>query len=332
MRRRPSERRGRGTERPRPIRRTLAPIRLWLYGAVLLTILVARFLPGTRSDGRFDREVEPSTDTLVVSGLGLAPDLIDGLVREYQRQYPEIPIRFREGGTKHALEDVLNQKANVAFLSRPLTDEESAIVRSVGDTLRAFPIALGATAVITSRDTPLDSLSVDDLRALVQGQAPSGWSGPPSRVYAPDPNLGLWTHLMRGFGLSETATEPITWLPHDTDVAEAVRRDRGSLGIVSTLALGTAAGDSSWKSVRVLGVSDSLSSPPSEAAIANGQYPLYHYLYVSCLSRTRGQAAPFVTFLVSGRGQRFVRREGYLPARDVAHEVMLVQKPIGASG
>lgn len=327
MPRRTIEDRGR-PRRPAPFGSNWNPIRFWLYGAVILTILIARFLPGTEPTGVGSGE--GTGDTLVVSGLSLAPDLIRKLAAEYQRQYPEVPVRFREGGTKHALEDVLNHRANVAFLSRPLTAEETAIVRSVGDTVRAFPIALGATIVITSRETPIDSISVEAVREMVQGGTPPGWTAERPRIYAPDPNLGLWTHLMQGFGLTDEVTEPIHWLPHDTDVATAVTRDRGSLGIVSSLALRPAPEDSAWKAVRVLG--DSMSVPPSEAAVANGQYPFYHYLYASCLARTRGQAAPFVSFLVSARGQHFVRREGYLPARDVAHEVLLVQKPLGVSG
>jgi len=39
----------------------------------------------------------------------------------------------------------------------------------------------------------------------------------------------------------------------------------------------------------------------------------------------------FVTHLFSGRGQRTVKRLGFLPAREVAREIVLTTDPIGTS-
>jgi hypothetical protein len=71
---------------------------------------------------------------------------------------------------------------------------------------------------------------------------------------------------------------------------------------------------------------------PGESEVATGEYPLFHYLYVACRPRGGVQASGFVSFLSSGRGQRLVAREGYLPARDVPREIQLTNKPVATAG
>ena len=70
---------------------------------------------------------------------------------------------------------------------------------------------------------------------------------------------------------------------------------------------------------------------PGEDEIATGDYPLHHYLYVSCRPDGGIQGSMFVTHLFSGRGQRTVKRLGFLPAREVAREIVLTTDPIGTS-
>jgi ABC-type phosphate transport system substrate-binding protein len=67
-------------------------------------------------------------------------------------------------------------------------------------------------------------------------------------------------------------------------------------------------------------------------AVATGEYPLFHYLYVSCRPGSGALASGFVTFLSSGRGQRLVSRAGYLPAREVPRPIQLTSRPIGSQG
>ncbi len=171
---------------------------------------------------------------MVLAGLDLAPGLIPRLADEYHKLYPEVAFRVNRGGTKHALQDLINREADVAFLSRPLTADEEAIVHSVGDSTLSYPIALGGIAVLAALGLPADSLQVDDLRRLMVGERARRFApGMETRIrlYAPDPNLGLWTSLTTQLDLPDTASSSVYWEEDDLRVAQAVAQDPAWAGL-----------------------------------------------------------------------------------------------------
>ena len=322
-------------KQPKGIWRRLARARFLLYGAVLLVILLVRFLPEVRD--RVDGRGAPGSleGRLVLSGLDLAPRLIPRVAAVYQDLYPEHEIRIRPGGTRQALEDLLNRRANVAFLNRPLTFDEEEIVRGVGDSTLSFPIALGAIAVLAARGAPIDSLPVGKLRAWLRERRADGSrfaGGGEVRFYAPDPNLGLWEALLRQLDLPASVGEEVYWLASDLEVAEAVARDPHGIGFASLLALDRDLDRLAVRALRVPRGGEASAVPPSAEEVATGAYPLYHYLYAACRPQGGALASGFVSFLYSGRGQRLVAREGFLPARDAPREIYLTSRPLPVDG
>ena len=313
---------------------TLLKNRFWFYGLAILAILAVRFVPELRSYVDQSKTQAPDPNRLTVSGLDLAPVLIPRLADAYGRLYPEQDMRIRSGGTRQALEDLFNRNADVAFLSRPLTEEEEAIVRSIGDTALAFPVALAGIALLASEQTAIDSVPVADLKSWLDpaGSGSDALAGLPDRVYAPDPNLGLWTALTGQLGLPEEVRPEVVWLASDHEVAEAVRNDRRAIGFASVLALPANLSRLGVRAIRVTGSSDKVAVTPVADEVATGEYPLYHYLYVACRPRGGALASGFVSFLHSGRGQRLVAREGFLPARNVPREIHLTSEPVGKAG
>jgi phosphate transport system substrate-binding protein len=320
------------TRAPDGIFGTVLRYRFWIYGVVLLGLIIFRGLPILRSQLERYREEELPANRLTLAGLDLAPVLIPRLADAYQRLYPEQDLRLLTGGTRQALEDLFNQRADVAFLNRPLTAEEEEIVRSVGDTALAFPIALGAIAILGSGESLVDSLPVAELRQWLQGGERARPQRRPQRIYGPDPNLGLWTALTEQLDLRGADGREVVWLADDQQVAEAVRNDPGSVGFASLLALPTDLSRLGVQAIRVTGAPEQPAAVPRDEEVATGEYPLFHYLYVACRPQGGTLASGFVTFLHSGRGQRLVAREGFLPARNVPREIQLSSEPVVKAG
>jgi phosphate transport system substrate-binding protein len=322
---------GNGTTRGGRLRSRLLAARYWVYGAIVLALVLLRVMPGVREQIRARRGVQVQTkNMLVLSGMDLAPVLIPRLAATYRELYPDVQVRIRGGGTRQALEDLFNRRADVAFTSRPMTAAEEAIVRAAGDTALTFPIALGGIAVLASSGAPIDTLQVGDLRAILRGDRPrllAGLDRGEAHLYAPDPNLGLWTALMEQLGLPDSTGVKVTWLAGDHEVIQAVAEDRNALGFASTLALPEDLARQGVKALPIRADRAAAASRPSEGAVAAGEYPIYHYLYVSCRPDGGPLASGFVSFLSSGRGQRLVEREGFLPAREVPREIQLSRKP-----
>lgn len=294
--------------------------RVLLYAVALLVLAAFRFVPSLRF---WPTRTDEPAPRFLVSGLDLAPTLIARLAKDYQRLAPAVDLRLLPGGTKQSLEDLLNRRADAAFLSRLPTREESAIIRSARDSILSYPIALGGIVLLAGAEVTEDSIHVRELRRWLKEER----GGP--KIYAPDPNLGLFTALCVSLGIPERAPAHLSWLASERDVLDAVGNDPGSVGIVSSFTLPPDLARSSAHVLAVKGDTSGAAFTPSAEEIARGDYPLHHYLYVSCRADGGGEAAAFVTHLYSGRGQRLVSHLGFLPAREVAREIVLTKPPVG---
>ncbi len=296
--------------------------RFWIYGVIVLTLFTLRVFPELKGQLEKVLSEKPRDNLLILSGLDLAPTLIPRLADAYQGLYPDHEIRIKAGGTRRALEDLFNQRADVAFLSRPLTVEEESIVHSIGDTALAFPIALGAIAVLAPVRSELDSLSVEQLsRWILELREGKETSDRKVHLYAPDPNLGLWTALTEQLGLSDSVEGEFIWLASDREVALAVGQDRHGLGFASLLALPPGLERLGVRTVPLTGSPNEDAVIPESEELATGLYPLYHYLYAVCRPRGGAIASGFVSFLHSGRCTRLVSR--------VAADPTVLSRPFG---
>jgi ABC-type phosphate transport system substrate-binding protein len=266
--------------------------------------------------------------TITLAGKELAPGMIERLAANYHREYPRLHVELEDGGSVRALEALANRRAGVGLLYRPPTNDEQKIIKkAVGDTVLYFPIALGGIEVLANKAWPSDSLALNDLRAFMRDEDVKNVE----RLYAPDPNDGLWDAFLSGLGLSEDSAEVrrVTFFKDEADVARAVAADPSSLGIASTLSMPDSLGELGVRALKIIPDSGGPAVEPGYEQIGYGEYPLYHYLYAACLANGSVRAAMFVTHLTSDRGQRQVERSGVLPARQTLREIYLTRKPVG---
>jgi ABC-type phosphate transport system substrate-binding protein len=137
-------------------------------------------------------------------------------------------------------------------------------------------------------------VTLDALRALASGRPVSGVQ----RLYAPDPNSGLWDAFRAKLNLplqEEKAAPDVIFLKDDSTVVEAVRADYQALGLVSSFTL---PGGVQSRGVRTLGLREVPGAaavyPDLETTYA-GDYPLWSYLYLGCRPRGGIQGSMFVT-------------------------------------
>jgi len=192
-----------------------------------------------------------------------------------------------------------------------------------------YPIALGGIALLGNPSSGLDALAMNDLRRFLRDERDPRFD----RLYAPDPNQGLWDAFRSGLGFSPDAPVPegTTFLVDESAVLQAVAADPRGIGIASTLTLPDSAG---IRGVRVLAIrpdTAAVAVQPGYEQVGYGEYPLYHYLYVGCLKDGSVRGAMFVTFLTGDRGQRQVERAGFLPARQTWRPISLTRHPLGSS-
>lgn len=310
------------------------PVRLQIRVIIYILIIAALFLIRGRPDVRdLLRQATggAAADTvLIVSGADQAPALMDRLLADYRRDYPRLRIVVRGGGSAQALEDLINGRAGAAVMSRPpLAGEQKLFAAARGDTVVWHPIALGAIVVVGAAGVPDTSVELETLRRLAGG----GSGGDAPRLYAPDPNHGLWDALRQRLELppdpGEQAPPGVVFLADEQAVAEAVRAEPGAIGVVSSFALGADPGAAGLRALAVAAAGGGAPARPLSEEIASGAYPLWHYLHIGCRGRGGIQASKFVTHLTSPRGQRQIERTEFLPARVLPREILLDRRPPG---
>jgi ABC-type phosphate transport system substrate-binding protein len=307
-------------------RRTWFLVRLAIYVAVVAVLYVVRGEPDWRAVGRLLGGARDGPAELIVAGSDLAPRLIPPLLDHYRRDYPDLTVNLTGGGTNQALEDLLNRRADVAFLLRPPTAEEQAQLRAVdGDTAVVVAIAIGGLAVVTAAGADSSALDLAAVRRLLA----TGIIGGCERLYAPDPNDGLWDAARLRLEGPKVPGDAVVFLADAAAVVGAVTQDVGACGLVSTLTVDLEVGGP--LSPRPLHAgADQTPARPTYANLVTGAYPLYHWLYVACRGRGGIEGTKFVTHLASARGQRQVRRAGAVPARQVAREILITREPPGS--
>jgi ABC-type phosphate transport system substrate-binding protein len=267
--------------------------------------------------------------TLILSGEDLAPALVQHLVASYHRDYPRPDIRVLGGGTNQALEDLINDRADVAFLSHPPTADEQQLFRGAGgDTAAWYPIALGGIVLLRGKQTAATPLALDDLRLSLRDPEAAGYD----HLYVPDPNTGLWDAFLAALDLPSSegpAPARVVFLVDEAAVLDALRADHRSLGLASSFTLPA---DLAGRDLQIVALRPEPAGEPvlpDLEALAAGNYPLWHYLYVCCRGHGSGEGSKFVTWVTGDRGQRRIEREGFLPARRVLLEIHLTRQPVG---
>jgi ABC-type phosphate transport system substrate-binding protein len=304
-------------------------VRLAFYLLVVVVVFLLRGPSLQRSGGGFRFPAESDTvTTITMVGRELAPELVPQLVSNYHRSFPRLHVNVAEGGTLWALEALANGRAAVGLLYRPPTNAEKELLRSaVRDSVLVFPIALGGIAVLSNDRSGIDSLAANDLRRFLRDGSGPGFD----RLYAPDPNQGLWDAFRTSLGFSGDAPAPahVVFLKDDAAVVQAVAVDARSVGIASTLSLPDTVDAFGVHTVAIRGDEGGPAVWPEYERIGYGEYVLYHYLYAACLANGSVRGAMFVTHLTSDRGQRQIERAGFLPARQTSRTIYLTRRPIG---
>jgi ABC-type phosphate transport system substrate-binding protein len=304
-------------------RRTWFLVRLAVYVAVVATLALVKGGVGWRRIAGA-LKADHAHPSLVIAGRDLAPELVDVLVGKYRLDYPDLELTVRGGGTNQALQDLINGRADVAFLyRRPDADEMRLFRAADGDTAIVVPVAMGGIVLLAPQSGDTAALALPQLEALLAG----GPADTTPALYAPDPNDGLW-QAFQGEA-QPPASARVVLLADAAAVLAAARDGGGALGLASTLTLPADLAAAGVRTVSLIVDGESAPAAPTTENLAAGRYPLRHRLYAACRATGGIEAGKFLTHLAGGRAQRQVERAGYLPDSRVLRDIVLTRHPVG---
>lgn len=250
----------------------------------------------------------------------------------FMRVHPAATVTLDRTSTESGWQALLDGKADVALLSRPISAAEVTAATRDGRRPVVLPVGFDQLVWIVHESNPATALPWSPATGILPGPRGGGegpprwgrwlaeadWTETPLTVHGPGKGSGSRWHLEKLLGGTTGWTGPIQDHESIADVAAAVAGDRGGLGLVGT----AAAGRPGIRSIALELPDDA--RPPEDAVPGSERMPDFRPLFMAVMAPAQGEwPAPlreFVAYVLSYSGQLDVAKDGLAPlARGEIH-------------
>lgn len=247
-------------------------------------------------------------EALVLQGSTTVLPIAQRAAEAFKKLHPEASVTVRGGGSGVGIAGLLDGTCDIAMSSRKIKESELKIAQGKGITVKEFPIAIDALAVIVHPSNPVKNLTLSDLKRIYTGEV-TNWKvlqGFDSKVVVVSRDSASGTfecfnHLVLG---EAPLTPRALYQASNKGVVTVVATTKGAIGYV-----GLAYVEPRVKAISVEGVA------PSIETVRSGRYPLKRELFFYTRGEPQGLAKSFIDFVLSKDGQRLIQQVGYVPVK-----------------
>jgi phosphate transport system substrate-binding protein len=251
-----------------------------------------------------------SAEKINYTGCGIVKRaFMDQLSKKFTQQYG-IDVNIEGGGATRGIREVASGEKNLGGTCRHALD----IPEEKGVTLHH--VAWDALVVIVNKSNPVNTISLDQLKAVVEGKT-KDWGELGGPAHTP---LKYYDRKGKSSGVGLMAREILF---HDSnkdfDIAQAyqdsgpmeqaIEKDRWAIGI-------TGISSARKRNVKILELNG---IDTSKQNIASGKYLLYRPLYLVTKSTPDPTTAKFIQFALSKEGQQIISEQGTVNLREGAN-------------
>ena len=218
-----------------------------------------------------------------------------------------ITIDIKGGGATKGIHEVSRLNADMGGACRYVLENHP-----LEDQVKMVPMAWDALVVITHRDNPVDSITLEQLEAVYRGQIDNwnalGGRDAPIRLFVRDGKISGVGRTLRELVFKDTSYEfeaADTSFPSSGPLEQAVEKEAGAIAVTGI----SSARKRDVKILRLNGLE------PSYDNIKNGNYLLYRplYLVLNAASENYQELLDFADFANSPKGRDVVRANGVVP-------------------
>jgi phosphate transport system substrate-binding protein len=260
-------------------------------------------------------EAQPDTATSgafeLVADETLKP-AVDSLVFGFNSQTPNAKVTVRYKNATEALDDLLQQRARLVLIARPLGKKERDLLSQQKIELTEADVAENAIGCIVSAKNLLQNISLDSLRAIVQDKDKGVIRV--SSSYLSSTEFALDSI----FSLDKYQEGRIVRYQTTDSIIERVHKDDHAIGFVSSAWLKkfSNSGDSSIRVLRISGVSDK-PIMLHLAYVLQGLYPLTSRICAYTTEVPNTLPRGFLAYAMSADGQRVFLNYDLLPKTQI---------------
>lgn len=255
--------------------------------------------------------------SISVRGSDTMLPLGQGWAAAYMKAKPGRVVTVTGGGSTTGIAGLINGVCDIAQASRAIKGSEVDKAKQRGFVPFETPVARDGLAVIVHPSNPLNSISIEQLRAIFSGAAAS-WKqvgGPERSIVAVGRDSSSGTY---GFfqdtvlGIGRPYRPDMQTSPSNNAIGQVVSQDAGAIGYI-----GIAYAKKFGSRVKILHVSRGKGEPvePTEANVRSGKYPLSRYLFFYTRGKPTGAVKDFIDWVLTPDGQEIVEQVGYYRVR-----------------
>jgi ABC-type phosphate transport system substrate-binding protein len=250
----------------------------------------------------------------------------------FHRLHPDVECSIESGSTEAGWKSLLEGKADVALLSRPVSDAEKAAWEKQSDKRLVVVVAAFERLVwIVHSSNPIAELPWSPETGILRPAATGGavtaeslaathwdringnaeWKDVPIRVHGRGLGSGTRWHMDRLLTGATSCHLAVTEHKTEAELAEAVASDKGGLGLV---------GDehAHWPGVKRLPlVIPANAAPLADAVVGSDRTPDCRPLFLAVAVPKGGSMSPqlreMMEYVLSYSGQLDVAKDGLLP-------------------
>ena len=282
-----------------------------LVGIILLTLLFV-FSCQQKNNKVQDTIIEGKATFYVDESI---LPIVEDEVAVFETEY-NAKLHLVSKSESEVVNDLFNDTAKVAILTRTLSAKELKAFQSKKITPRITPFATDAIAFIKNKATNDTLIALQDVIDFVQGKAIPNIKG----LVFDNANSSTARYISEVSGVSVNNQKNIFSFKTNEEVIKYVAKNIGMVGVIGM----------NWifqpplelqqdiDKVNVLGVksrNDSEYFFPTQDNLAQGKYPLARRLYIINCQGYSGLGMGFASYLSGERGQRIILKSGLVPDR-----------------
>ena len=241
--------------------------------------------------------------------------IVEDEVAVFETEY-NAKLHLVSKSESEVVNDLFNDTAKVAILTRTLSAKELKAFQSKKITPRITPFATDAIAFIKNKATNDTLIALQDVIDFVQGKAIPNIKG----LVFDNANSSTARYISEVSGVSVNNQKNIFSFKTNEEVIKYVAKNIGMVGVIGM----------NWifqpplelqqdiDKVNVLGVKSKNDSEyffPTQDNLAQGKYPLARRLYIINCQGYSGLGMGFASYLSGERGQRIILKSGLVPDR-----------------
>ena len=266
-----------------------------------------------------------NSNSIKMKGSDTEVNLAVNLAEKFTKLDPNFSIAISGGGSGLGITSLMNGQADIANSSRPLSEEEVQQFKEKKIEVKTVVFAEDATAFIVHKDLPIDSIDVESLAKIMDGQV-TNWSEIsdvtlPINIYGRQSSSGTHSFVKRKLKIEFTNTAKE--MTGNAQIIEGVKADKTGIGYVGAGYVGH--DPTASQGIKILKIKDSKNavavSPLDQVAINNGIYFFQRPLYQFILAESWEKVRPFINFERSPAGRLLIEDHGYYILENQKNEI-----------